>query len=67
MHLNKEFKGAAVLLLKHSGIMPQEIRDLWADERLLNVAEQIVGPEVAGHPVWNLRAKVLILETECIV
>ena len=31
--------------------------DLWTNERLLNMVEQIIGPDVAGHPVWNLRVK----------
>ncbi|GFN79696.1 phytanoyl-coa dioxygenase 1-like [Plakobranchus ocellatus] len=30
---------------------------LWTNDRLLNLMEQILGPEVAGHPVWNLRTK----------
>ena len=36
----------------------QEIADLWTNERLLNVVEQFIGPEIAGHPVWNIRTKV---------
>nr|CAB3264842.1 phytanoyl-CoA dioxygenase-like [Phallusia mammillata] len=55
-HLEKEFKGTAVILHK-MGILPKEFQDLWSDEKLLNVAEQLVGPELAGHPVWNLRTK----------
>ena len=31
--------------------------DLWSCEKLLNMAEQVLGPDVAGHPVWNLRVK----------
>ena len=30
---------------------------MWTNERLLNVIEQLIGPEIAGHPVWNLRTK----------
>uniref|UniRef100_H2XN36 Uncharacterized protein n=1 Tax=Ciona intestinalis TaxID=7719 RepID=H2XN36_CIOIN len=55
-HLEKEFKGIAILLHKQ-GILPKEFQDLWSDERLLNVVEQLVGPDIAGHPVWNLRTK----------
>jgi len=40
------------------GILPKAFQQLWSDEKLLNVAEQIIGPEIAGHPVWNLRTKV---------
>ena len=35
----------------------QAFRDLWSNERLLNAVEQLIGPEIAGHPVWNLRTK----------
>ena len=31
--------------------------DLWSCEKFINLAEQILGPDVAGHPVWNLRVK----------
>ncbi|XP_078491713.1 uncharacterized protein LOC144742356 [Ciona intestinalis] len=55
-HLEKEFKGIAVLLHKQ-GILPEEFQALWSDERLLNAVEQLVGPDIAGHPVWNLRTK----------
>ena len=39
----------------------QEISDIWNNERLLNVVEQFIGPEIAGHPVWNIRCKVSAL------
>jgi hypothetical protein len=32
-------------------------KNLWSNERLLNVVEQLIGSEIAGHPVWNLRTK----------
>eukprot|EP00118_Oscarella_pearsei_P025637 m.308505 g.308505 ORF g.308505 m.308505 type:complete len:393 (+) comp44135_c0_seq1:74-1252(+) len=54
--LDKQYPGAAVLLHK-MGYLPEAFRTLWADERLLNVVEQIIGPNIAGHPVWNLRPK----------
>jgi len=54
--IEKEFKGAAVLLHKR-GELPAEVRELWSDDKLLNVVEQMIGPEIAGHPVWNLRTK----------
>ncbi|CAH1230978.1 PHYHD1 [Branchiostoma lanceolatum] len=54
--LEKEYPGTAVILHK-TGKLPQGFRDLWSNERLLNVMEQLVGPEVAGNPVWNLRTK----------
>ena len=54
--LEKQFKGSAVLLIKQ-GFLPVAFRNLWSNERLLNIVEQFIGPEIAGHPVWNLRAK----------
>ena len=39
---------------------PQAFQDLWTNERLLNVVEQFIGPDIAGHPVWNLRTKVSV-------
>ena len=39
-------------------IQSQAFQDLWTNERLLNVVEQFIGPDIAGHPVWNLRTKV---------
>lgn len=32
-------------------------RDVWSNDRLLNVVEQLIGPDIMGHPVWNLRTK----------
>ncbi|XP_070577373.1 uncharacterized protein [Ptychodera flava] len=55
--IEKQFPGAAVLLHK-TGWLPQAFRDLWSDQKLLNVVEQFIGTEIAGHPVWNLRVKV---------
>ena len=33
---------------------------LWTHPILLNAAIQVLGPTIAGHPVWNLRTKVVI-------
>ncbi|KAL3873369.1 hypothetical protein ACJMK2_036498 [Sinanodonta woodiana] len=54
--LEEEFPGANILLHK-LGTLPQAFRDLWSNERLLNVVEQLIGPDIAGHPVWNIRTK----------
>ena len=35
----------------------QAYGNVWANERLLNVVEQLIGPDIAGNPVWNLRTK----------
>jgi len=33
------------------------LKNIWANERLLNLIEQLIGPDIAGNPVWNLRTK----------
>lgn len=40
--LEKEFPGANIVLHK-MGKFPQEFRKVWADERLLNIMEQLLG------------------------
>jgi len=58
--IEKEYKDANVLLhkprTKHA--LYQGFRDIWASPRILNLMEQILGPDVMGNPVWNLRPKV---------
>ncbi|XP_076436301.1 1-deoxypentalenic acid 11-beta-hydroxylase-like isoform X2 [Babylonia areolata] len=54
--LEQDFQGANVLLFKHQK-MPKSFQTLWSNERMLNLLEQILGPEIAGHPTWNLRTK----------
>ena len=54
--LERQFKGAAVLLHKMR-YLPVAFRNLWSHERLLNVVEQIIGPDIAGeegfiHKLW---------------
>ena len=61
IELEKQFKGTAVLLHK-LGYLHQAFRDMWSNERLLNIVEQFIGPEIAGHPVWNLRTKTPVNE-----
>lgn len=46
--LEKQFKGASVLYHK-MGYLPVGIRKLWSNERLLNVVEQLIGPDIAGQ------------------
>ena len=45
--LEEQFKGAAVILHK-IGYLPSGLQQVWAHERLLNAAEQLVGPNLAG-------------------
>ncbi|XP_069117184.1 phytanoyl-CoA dioxygenase domain-containing protein 1 homolog isoform X1 [Argopecten irradians] len=54
--IERDFPGANIVLHK-LGRLPQAFKNLWTNERLLNVVEQLIGPDIAGHPVWNLRTK----------
>jgi hypothetical protein len=54
--LGQAFPGAATLI-HTSGILPKAFQDIWASSKLLDIAEQLLGPEIVGHPVWNLRSK----------
>lgn len=56
VRIEEQFEHAGVLLHKH-GVLPQGVIDVWTNERLLGVAQQVLGSEIAGHPVWNLRCK----------
>ena len=54
--LEQEYPGTAVLI-HIGGILGPALTHLWETPRLLDMVEQIIGPEIAGHPVWNLRSK----------
>jgi len=36
------------VLLHKMGYLPPGFRHLWSNERLLNVVEQFIGPDIAG-------------------
>ncbi|KAK3092873.1 hypothetical protein FSP39_008180 [Pinctada imbricata] len=55
--LENDFTGASILCMKLAA-MPKSLQNIWSNERLLNVVEQLIGPDIMGHPVWNLRTKV---------
>uniref|UniRef100_A0A0B7BFG3 Phytanoyl-CoA dioxygenase n=1 Tax=Arion vulgaris TaxID=1028688 RepID=A0A0B7BFG3_9EUPU len=55
-YIEEEFPGANIILHKQ-GKLTKGFQSLWSNERLLNVVEQLIGPEIMGHPVWNLRTK----------
>lgn len=57
------WKSHVLNCLSHSCF--KAFQDLWTNERLLNVIEQFIGPEIAGHPVWNLRTKVTRNPLQC--
>ncbi|XP_053403695.1 uncharacterized protein LOC123537801 [Mercenaria mercenaria] len=55
--IESEFAGANIICSK-LGAVPQALKDIWSNERLLNLVEQLIGPDIAGNPAWNLRTKV---------
>lgn len=54
--LERDWPGAGVLLHK-MGVLPDSFAELWASPQLLSAARQVLGPDLDGHPVWNLRCK----------
>ena len=68
IQIEKQFKGAAVLLHK-MGYLPVAFRQLWSHERLLNVVEQFIGPDIAGeqnlsgHAMLITCTRVIIIST----
>ena len=50
--LEQQFKGASVLPHK-MGYLPPAFRQLWSHERLLNVVEQLIGPDIAGDKHYH--------------
>lgn len=40
-----------------SFLFNKAFRDLWGNEKLLNLIEQVLGPDIAGMPNWNFRDK----------
>lgn len=63
--VNKEFPGASVLFHKR-GVLPKELQEIWSYPKLLHIVEQLVGPNIIGHTVWNLRVKLPNNEPEVV-
>lgn len=57
VELQSRWPGAATLLHAQAGVMGPELARIFAHPTLLDIMEQLLGPEVAGHPVWSLRPK----------
>ena len=55
--LEKEFPSVCTLLHRQGKLAP-EVQRLWTSPELMGAARQLVGPDLAGHPVWNLRTKI---------
>ena len=47
----------AAVMFHMSGLLGRGIASLWRSPKLLAVVEQLIGPDIAGHPVCNVRSK----------
>ena len=54
--LEKEWPNAAALMHWHASMQPA-LSKIWASDKLLDVVEQFIGPDIVGHPVVGIRAK----------
>ena len=54
--LERDYPGAAVLI-HIGGVLRPQLAALWSSPKLLDMIEQLLGSEIVGHPVWNLRSK----------
>ena len=54
--IEAECPGAAVWVT-HLGDLRPGLRQLWSSDKLLDIVESIIGPDIAGHPIWNIRSK----------
>jgi hypothetical protein len=54
--LERAFPGSATFI-HTAATLPKAFADIWTSKKLLDIIEQLIGPEISGHPVWNLRSK----------
>ena len=54
--LEAECPGAAIWVT-HLGDLRPGLRELWSSPKLLDIVEGLIGPDIAGHPIWNIRSK----------
>ena len=54
--LEAECPGAAIWVT-HLGQLRPGLRALWSSPKLLDIIEDLIGPDIAGHPIWNIRSK----------
>lgn len=54
--LERDYPTAAVLF-HVSGLLGPGIASLWGSTKLLEIVAQLIGPDIAGHPVCNVRSK----------
>lgn len=48
---------SSIFFWQKDGFFNKAMKDIWTNERLLNVVEQLIGPNIAGNCVYNIRSK----------
>jgi ectoine hydroxylase-related dioxygenase (phytanoyl-CoA dioxygenase family) len=51
-----DFPGSSVLI-HHKGQLKPKLANLWGSSKLLDIVQEWIGKDIAGHPVWNIRSK----------
>ena len=54
--IDADWPGAAVMIHMERDL-DAATRALWTNPKLLALISSIIGPDLAGNPVWNLRSK----------
>ncbi|MEZ5668493.1 MAG: phytanoyl-CoA dioxygenase family protein [Alphaproteobacteria bacterium] len=54
--IEQEHPETSVLLHQYN-VLPLALARLWSCDKLIDMVGQIVGPDIAGHPIWNIRSK----------
>ena len=52
----KEWPNAGVLIHVNEQVRPR-LADLWSSDKLLDIVEQFIGPDIDGHPLCCVRSK----------
>eukprot|EP00095_Tigriopus_kingsejongensis_P003043 maker-scaffold971_size75022-snap-gene-0.7 protein:Tk03043 transcript:maker-scaffold971_size75022-snap-gene-0.7-mRNA-1 annotation:"phytanoyl- dioxygenase domain-containing protein 1 homolog" len=63
--INEQSPGASVILHRQDYLGPNA-QKLWSHTKVLDILEHLIGPEIAGNPVWNLRIKLPHHEPEVV-
>ena len=54
--LEREWPGTAPLIHNKEQIRPR-VAELWASDRVLDIVQEFIGPDISGHPVSCIRTK----------
>ncbi len=55
--ISEEFEGTAPLFQIDTAMGPA-LANLWSCDKLLDIVEQVIGPDIEGGAIWNVRSKV---------